>query len=198
MILITYRFIKKYLTSLRKIKDNKVTAAILSTLLGLSIYFLVYKLVNYFLIKWNMGMIYSGDSIYNSINSLSSNRLNVYSSELSRWMHHLIFGNGLAYDLGTARSHNWMIDLLVQSGLLGFSLYIMALIIWYKKIRLYKYSNRLIEASFFAIVTILIQGLAEVSVFTMIIDIILWYFIGLSISESRSIIYSKKAKQIID
>lgn len=183
----SYRFIKKYLIAIRGIKDNKKFAIILTILIITTGFYLLYTVFNYLLIEWNMGMAYSGSSTYEKINALSSGRLTVYSNEISRWLDHFIIGNGLAYDVGMKRSHNWLIDLLVQSGLIGFILYLSTLIIWYKKVHTHLKSNKLIISAYYSIVIILMQGFAEVSMFTMTIDVMLWFFIGISVSESKMI-----------
>lgn len=186
LIFLTYRFIKKYFRAIRGINENKKFALFLTVFLAITGSYILYFIFDYLLVKWNMGMVSSNGPIYEVINALSSNRLNVYSIELNRWTNHLIFGNGLAYELGTTRSHNWLIDLLVQSGLVGFFLYLSALMSWYKRVYLYKKSNKFIKAAYYAILVILIQGFAEVSVFTLTIDVLLWFFIGLSVSESKA------------
>ncbi len=187
LLFISYRFIKRYLMDIRNIKDNKKFVMILTIVMISTGMYLLYLAFNYLLVKWNMGMDYSNGSIYEVINALSSNRLDVYSRELLRWTNHLFLGNGLAYELGTTRSHNWLIDLLVQSGLVGFVFYLSTIIIWYKKVKPYKKSSKFLRALYYSILIILIQGLAEVSMFTLNIDIMLWIFIGISVSESNEI-----------
>lgn len=186
-----YIGIRKYFQSLKGIKENKKFVIFVSLFFIVCGSFVLFYFINYLLIKWNMGLSYSGGSIYQVINALSSNRLNVYSSELLRWTEHFIIGNGLGYETGTTRSHNWIIDLLVQAGLMGFSVYLFILFIWYKKVHPYRNSNKFIKAAYYSIIVIFIQGLAEVSVFTITIDVLLWFLIGLSISEVKSIKYKK-------
>ncbi|HET53776.1 MAG TPA: hypothetical protein ENN33_01005 [Ignavibacteria bacterium] len=143
------------------------------------------NITNYFINTWNMGLSNYNEGTLEAINALTSNRINVYSSEILRWSDHFIFGNGLAYQVGSPRSHNWIIDLLVQSGLVGTFLYFSSLTIWYLKIHIYRKVNRVINACFWAVIIFLLQGLAEVSIFTITVNIILWSIIGLSVSEAK-------------
>lgn len=191
LLFIAYRMIKKYIIAIKETNENKKLAVFLKLHIFITGVAILYLAFNYLLVEWNMGMVSSNGSIYNVINALSSNRLNVYLNELFRWKDHLLLGNGLAYETGLVRSHNWLIELLVQSGLFGLILYLGALVSWYKRINLYLKSSKLMKAVFYGIIIIFIQGLAEVSVFTLTVDVILWFLIGLSISESKILKHNK-------
>ncbi|RIX45870.1 hypothetical protein D3P08_26685 [Paenibacillus nanensis] len=194
IIFIGFKVAKLFVKNMRSYigsSDNKAFGLGLTLfifILGISV---IYMIVNYVLMKWNMGMSYNEYSIYEMINALSSNRLNVYLSEMIRWSNHIFLGNGLGYELGYTRAHNWLIDLLVQSGVIGMALYIAALLLWFRKIRYDISNNKFIKASFLSILVFLIQGLAEVSIFTISVDILLWYLIGLSVAVVNSVRMNK-------
>ena len=128
-------------------------------------------------------MLYNETSLYETINALTSNRLNIYIAEIKRWAEHMFFGNGLTYKSGYPRSHNWVIELLVQSGVIGFTIFITAIAIWCNKVKKHLRGNNLVKSSFYSCLVTLFQGLAEVSVFTITIDLLFWFMIGLSISD---------------
>lgn len=187
MIFILFKVFKMYIKQIYIMKNEGIHSyqmVIIGSLvfIGMVVTFIAY-LINYFLNKWNMGTSFIGSSIYETINALSSNRLIVYENEISRWTEHLFFGNGLGYDEEIYKSHNWIIDLLVHTGVLGTTVYFIALIWWYSKIRPYLKKDKFIKASYYFCIVVLLQGLAEVSLFTISIDLLFWAFIGLSISR---------------
>ncbi len=186
VIFMSIKLIVAYMRSIRKIRDSsgiKNTILIITIIMIIMLITIIYFTLRYFIIKWNMGMNYDNTSLYETINALTSNRLNVYVIEIKRWTEHIFLGNGLTYVLGQLRSHNWLIDLLVQSGIIGFAIFIIALIYWYKKISRYLNKSNLIKSAFYLCIIILLQGLAEVSIFTISIDVLFWFMVGISISE---------------
>ena len=177
------KHIRKQLKSNDDVKPVIIGIIILIVVIALGIFFMI----RYLLIKWNLEMSYDTSSFYEFINAMTSNRLNIYSSELSRWTNHMFFGNGLGYGSGDYKSHNWIIDLLSQSGLIGLLTFVSALVIWNNKTNMYKRTNYFVKSCYYACIIILFQGLFEVSLFTVEIDIVFWYIIGLSISEVNNI-----------
>lgn len=189
LVLVIITFISvaaRYIKKLGKIRNWKkwkkpvliVTAVFFSAGIVAS-----YFIIRYFLDKWSMGMTFDSSSIYETVNALSSDRLRVYGKWINIWLEHFFLGNGLSYDLGEMRAHNWIIELLAQSGIVGFGVFMTAILLWREKIKPFYNKNRLLKSSVFSIVIILFQGLAEVSIFTPSIDILFWFIIGLSISE---------------
>lgn len=188
-VLILLISVKVIIGYFKKINSLKVSASlrmpliIITIFLTLIIAFGIYNILRYFIISWNMGMTLGTGSLYDTINALTSNRLTVYSTELARWTEHILLGNGLSYQLGYARSHNWIIELLAQSGIVGFTLFVTAIIWWFFRVYNYKMNNSFIRAAYMSVIVILIQGLAEITLFTNTIDILFWYLIGTSIAE---------------
>lgn len=190
LLFVVVRFILKYFKSLLMIKDkSKIRTAIIAitSILILSVSITFFIVIKYISDKWYMGMVISGSSIYEFFNAITSNRLYVYGKELNRWTEHLFFGNGLSYIFGYMRSHNWVIELLVQSGLAGFLTFIGALFFWYRKISKYLKVDLLIKSIFYFCIAVLVQGLAEVTLFTPIMDALFWFMIGLSVSQANYI-----------
>lgn len=123
------------------------------------------------------------NGILNKIDTISSGRVVVYLDEINRIKDHIIFGNGFAYELGMKRSHNWVIDLLVQRGIIGLYIYSYCL---YNilKIRLNN-KDKFIKSSFNLLLVIFIQGLFEVTVFTLGIDLLIWSISGFMYARYR-------------
>lgn len=197
VIFITYYIINKYFKSISKYKNstNLRGTIIISTIILIIFMLLIsFLTLRFFINKWNMGMSISNLSLYDLVNALTSNRLNVYENEISRWGRHFFLGNGLSYDLGQSRSHNWAIDLLVQVGIFGFGVYLFTLIAWFKKIKKFTKQNQFLKSCYYFILVIFIQGLAEVSLFTVTIDILLWSIMGLSVSHRNYIVNKVQVK----
>ncbi|WP_238652138.1 O-antigen ligase family protein [Paenibacillus piscarius] len=195
IVLAAFSVIKKYLGSIRNRSNINKHLKIIS-FLPIFIFLLIvsYLGTEFFLNKWYMGMDLNNSSIYEIINALSSNRLEVYSNEFIRWNQHLFFGNGLSYSLGQMRSHNWIIDLLVQSGIFGFLIFILAIFIWLKSIVGYLSKDNFIKSIFSLVLVILIQGLGEVTLFTNTIDILFWFMLGTSVSQKN---YLKRNSEVV-
>ncbi len=150
-------------------------------------------IAKYLLAKWNTGMNNKG-SLYKIVNSLTSGRITIFVDELDRFRNFPIFGNGLAYGPKDPRSHNWIIDLLAQVGVVGFTVFMAGLVLWIRKIKEFITKDKFILASALFILTMLIQGLAEISLFTYGIDVLFWGVIGLTISRVN---YLKGNKQTV-
>ena len=131
----------------------------------------------------------SGQQI--SLNSLSSGRLSIYLNELKRWLEHPILGNGVVYNESFTGAHNFLIDLLVQSGIGGFLLYIIPLVIIIKNMCNHL-NNKCISGFFVFIAAILLHGLIEVNIFNYSTDIILWFICGAAMRKINMLNAEKK------
>ena len=129
------------------------------------------------------GISYGGNSF---INSLSSGRISIYLEELERGTHRPIFGNGMWYIDGTSGSHNFLIDLFVQSGFVGLFIYIFVLAYLIYTIKIKKRKRISLYGLDFAVIVFLINGLVEVSFFNYITDTIFWFFAGVITSSSKN------------
>lgn len=119
-----------------------------------------------------------------TLNSLSSGRLEIYVDELDRWLNHPIMGNGIMYNQSFAGAHNFLIELLVQSGIVGFLLYVIPLTIILKN----AYSNlkdKYVAGYIVFIIATLLHGLIELNIFNYSTDVIFWFVCGLVMKKSR-------------
>lgn len=118
------------------------------------------------------------NTVLNYLDSISSGRIAVYHHELIRASEHLFFGNGFGYELGQTKSHNWIIELLVQKGIVGLFIYLFCIISVFRTgLRHYK-DDRFIRACIHLLLVIFIQGLFEITVFTVGIDFLIWSISG--------------------
>lgn len=125
---------------------------------------------------------YSVDSNHIDANSLSSNRLGIFSAEFDRFLKHPLFGNGMIFNAETSKSgsHNLIIELLVQSGLIGTLTYIVPIKIVLSKAAKIKTKHSMGWVMF--LIAILLHGMVEVNFFNYSTDIIFWSVCGLVMS----------------
>ncbi len=127
------------------------------------------------------------NQVLNYLDSISSGRLVIFQTELGRFLQHPLLGNGFGYDLGQAKSHNWIIDLLVQRGIIGLLLYGWSIVkVFNKGLKFYK-SDIIIRACINLLCIIYIQGLLEVTVFTAGIDFLIWSISGFMTARVKQI-----------
>lgn len=152
-------------------RKNKKVKRLLFLMIGIVIiivaFLLFYDTIKIFLSG------YSGDNL----NSLSSGRLGIFLSDLKLFTERPLFGHGLGPG-GTIVSgtHNLLIDLLYKCGIVGFTIYCMALIC------IYVYTKK--NHSFFRyfIFIMFLNSLFEVCYFSYKCDTIFWCAAGLAMN----------------
>lgn len=132
-----------------------------------------------------MGYDVEGQSV-NAAN-LSSGRLDIFQSEFDRFLNHPFFGNGMVFNQYTSKAgaHNFIIELLVQSGIIGMLTYVIPIIYVLKKIFLRLYDKHIASWTFF-LLTYIIEGLIEVTFFNYTTDILFWGTLGLLMNHIDS------------
>ncbi|WP_312067893.1 hypothetical protein, partial [Exiguobacterium sp.] len=118
----------------------------------------------------------------NYLDRVSSGRVTVYSNQLVKLNDSLFWGNGYGYSIGDTKSHNWIIDILVQKGVIGTFIYLCSLIIIFKTSFTFMH-DKFVRASLCLLSIILVQGLFEISLFTSGIDFLFWSTSGLLMSR---------------
>ncbi len=118
-------------------------------------------------------------------NSLTSGRIDIYEAELQRFLNHPLFGNGMVFNQETSKTgaHNMIVELLVQTGLVGIILYFIPIIIVYRHALKYRNTRNMMGWTLF-ITAILIHGMFELNFFNYSTDIMFWCACGLIISYS--------------
>lgn len=151
---------------------------------------LIFLIVSYLLeipeVKFFM-MGFSAEKNTIDANSLSSNRLDIYYEEFHRFLSHPIFGNGMVFNSQTSHtgSHNFFIELLVQSGIVGMLTYIIPICIVLKHAIKYKSTPHVMGWILFLIAT-LFHGLIEVNFFNYSTDIIFWSVCGMLMNSQNN------------
>lgn len=123
------------------------------------------------------------NSILNYVDELTSGRIAVYHDELIRASNHLFWGNGFGYNLGDSKSHNWILELLVQKGLVGLFIYLLCIFIVLKIGLVFYKTDKFVRASINLLLIVYIQGLFEITVFTVGIDFLIWSIAGFMIAR---------------
>lgn len=140
---------------------------------------------------------FSADDDKISANSLSSNRLNIYDEEFDRFIEQPIFGNGMVFNQETSKSgaHNLIIELLVQSGLIGAIFYIVPLLLVIKfAIRRFNYPQMRGWTLF--LIAMLYHGMIEVNFFNYSTDIIFWSVCGMIMTIKNKRTYHNEIRSV--
>jgi O-antigen ligase len=118
---------------------------------------------------------------YQALDEITHHRYGLIVRDLKLWMDHIIFGNGMHYEGRESGTHNILVDLLVQNGIVGFILYICSLIIIFKEIN--KNKNKQLMGLFLYLIATFIHSLGETSYFNYSNDMLFWFIAGVAVSQ---------------
>lgn len=119
-----------------------------------------------------------------SLSDFTHQRSTLIQTDMVLWADHLLFGNGMVYSGRGAGSHNIVIDLLVQNGLIGMALYIVPLVMVFK--RLLEIKIRSSQSIGIFLVAAFLYSMIETSYFSYVNDMIFWFMAGAAVSLSRT------------
>lgn len=112
-----------------------------------------------------------------SLYSMTFSRFQVYKESVALFLEYPIFGRGPysyhAYD--AVFSHNFILETLVQQGIVGSIPFIAAIFIVVRRL---KRLGRFHATYFYAVVFLLIKGLMEPTFFLLNFEIFFWFFVG--------------------
>ena len=129
------------------------------------------------------------------LNFLSSGRMDLLEGALQAFLRHPWFGSGLGntpsiavlgYTLELWRAHNFIMDLLMFSGMVGTTIWCCVYLLAAHSMRIKAVFSPWAMGGFFSLIAILIDGLAEPSVFTYRVDALLWMVIGIAYALSKA------------
>lgn len=119
-----------------------------------------------------------------SLNEYTSGRIAVYKANINRFFEHIFLGNGTGYKLNVTnkiqdgRTHNWIIELFVQSGVIGFFVFLCPVFHVLKRTFKSREYDVFQFRVFFVIISILIHGLVEPNLFSPDFDVLFWAILG--------------------
>lgn len=127
------------------------------------------------------------DSSSLDLNSLSSSRLDIYAHEYNRFLDHPLFGNGMVFNNETSVSgaHNLVIELLVQSGIVGLLLYVVPLLIVLRHAAK-NMDQEGMSGWLLFLIAILLHGMVEVNFFNYSTDLLFWTACGIVMSCKKT------------
>lgn len=119
--------------------------------------------------------------------SMTYTRFEVYKEAFELFLEHPIFGRGpYSYHVYDAvMSHNFIIETLVQQGIVGSIPYVAALIIVLRRI---KRTGKFHATYFYAIVFCLFKGLMEPMFFSANFEVFFWFFVGVACRKQKDCI----------
>jgi len=134
------------------------------------------------------------DSIFNirSFNNtstfdISNGRINIFSNSIKMIAERPILGWGLGIVENVEYSgkvHNWVLQGLLNGGLIGLLIYILPLQLAVGKM----WKTRKLDYSYYGLLVIfasLLQGLVEPNYFTPTIELLIWLIIGISLKDTK-------------
>ena len=120
-----------------------------------------------------------------SLNTLTHGRSDLIFNDLEGFYNNVLFGNGMNYENRGSGTHNILIDLLYQNGIVGFVLYIIPLTVIFSRI----YSNKSIIPELLGCTLFLtaafFESLIETSYFNYSNDMIFWFMAGITIAQIK-------------
>lgn len=121
-----------------------------------------------------------------SFDSLTYTRFKVYQEALAVFRQHLLFGRGAyAYKVYDAvMAHNFVLESLIESGILGSIPFFAALIISLKKMNK---SKRMQNTYLYAVVFMLIKALMEPTFYLASFEIFFWFLVGFGMPRNKMI-----------
>jgi len=119
-----------------------------------------------------------------SLSVFTHQRSDLIQTDIILWADHMLFGNGMVYAGRGAGSHNIVIDLLVQNGLIGMILYIVPLVMVFK--RLFEKKSRSSQSIGIFLLAAFLYSMIETSYFSYVNDMIFWFMAGAAVSLSRT------------
>lgn len=191
-----YKFLRKIYTDKYLKTNKKITLfIILFIIFCISIVFVIDVskiIINDFSFNYFSSL---SNPFLNQLDRMSSGRVTVIIEQFNSQNNYYLFGNGFSYSLGEAKSHNWLIDLIVQRGIIGFFLYVVCLTYIVTNTKSF-IKDKLLKCLMISWTIILIQGLFEISLFTAGIDFMFWSISGIVLSRVRYLKYKgSKIKQ---
>lgn len=198
--IITFILILYYYYFTKRKKFSKTTFIILA--MTFTFYMLFILLLNGILLDAFFDTVF-GDFIYKAtfkVQQLVSGNYEaafagrgiVYSSKLELISQKLSLGYGTNVEsAGQTRSHNWILDSLIYTGITGTSLYLLIIGYVLEKIRKYRYLVSNGDSAYFALMAGIIHGLIEPNFFSKPFDFI-WWMIALTTLYKISLILKAK------
>ena len=129
-----------------------------------------------------------GGFVFSESDSTILGRYESWENGLSIFSDHPIFGSGFSKDVITNNPHNYIIDILMRSGIVGIFLFITIVIQFIKKIKNTTFDPFVRGCICFA-TCMLIQGLAEVVLFSYVTDMLLWFILGAMVCRANTLKY---------
>lgn len=126
------------------------------------------------------------------LNTMSTGRFEIYMLAFERFKLHPIFGggwttNGIWYDNQFFRPHNIFLELLSQSGIVGFIVYLIIIIIVINKLKKYAHADVIIRSILFIVIATLSHGMLEPNLFGFQFDFFFWSIVGIGCSRIKYI-----------
>ena len=129
-----------------------------------------------------------GQYVFYNNGSTVFNRLNRWDQAIDLFFKYPLFGTGYLSQAAEINPHNWIVSILARGGIVGCIIAIAISFLILAKLK-GKYKNDIIRGSICFAIAMLIQGLAEITLFTSTHDFFFWFFLGIAMRQSSVLTY---------
>lgn len=127
-------------------------------------------------------------AFYNNSSTIL-NRIELLSKAFGCFVDYPVFGTSFLTQAIEYNPHNWIVSIIARGGIVGALLAFAIIILILNDLR-NKYDSDVIKGSMCFVIAMLVQGLAEIILFTSTHDFLFWFMIGLAMHEAN--IYQEK------
>lgn len=127
-----------------------------------------------------------GKYVFSESNSTIIGRKELWKNGIEIYHKHIFFGNGFTKEVLRDNPHNFIISILMRSGLIGMVLAIMMAIIIFVKLKNYTEDSFIRGCICFG-VCMIGHGLVEIVLFSYICDFLLWLILGCAMNRAKQL-----------
>lgn len=124
-------------------------------------------------------------AFYNNASTIL-NRFERWRTSVDLFWSNPIFGVSYLAQEADYNPHNWIISICARGGIIGFIIAIIIIMLFLKNLK-GCYNNIIVRGCVCFAISMLVQGLAEIVLFTSTHDFFFWFLLGIAINEARKI-----------
>lgn len=132
-------------------------------------------------------------AFYNNTSTILE-RLERWKISIDYFWKYPLFGAGYLIQNADYNPHNWIVAVISRGGIVGVILAIMIITVLINRFR-GEYDNDIVRGSACFAISMLIQGLAEIVLFTSTHDFFFWFILGIAMKEVKLCKYANNYRR---
>lgn len=113
------------------------------------------------------------------------NRFSRWKSSMDLFWKYPLFGASYLVQEADCNPHNWIISIMARGGIVGIMIAILIITLFFIRLR-GNFGNDIVRGATCFALSMLIQGLAEITIFTSTHDFFFWFMLGVAMKEAKS------------